>query len=482
MKRLPRWTGLLIIAGVGPALAGCGGKEPPGDAVTDVPEATDASNAADAAYVPPTGRCGMPQYALLDRATLGKVVASESIDMLSLDADTIESLLASAGFSALGPVPYGTREYRFRYSTQDRGQAIEATALLAVPVGEAPLTDPVPVLMYAHGTTGFSDPCAPGNEDRWFSDAMLPAALASQGFVVIAPDYIGMNSFGAASTVRHGYLVGEQTAIGAWDAVRGGLALLGTLEDAPAASNRIALWGASQGGHAVLFTELWAPYYAPEFDVAAVVAVAPATDLLSLMAKALQEIGDSTGLFAISLLTLQIWYGRTADLAMAFTNVAPHYFADNAEALVFPENRCSIDLGIDPDTATLDLLFDTDFTKAVQERRFDDIGPWNCYYQENSLGTSPVLPLRHTPTLMVYAENDTVVDTDSQKIDFEALCSKGYRLDFLECRGAGHTQAALWSLPEQLAWIRARLAGTPVPDGETCTVEAPVVCSATPAE
>lgn len=41
-------------------------------------------------------------------------------------------------------------------------------------------------------------------------------------------------------------------------------------------------WGHSQGGHAVLWTGMLAPDYAPELDLVGVAAFAPATDLCAL--------------------------------------------------------------------------------------------------------------------------------------------------------------------------------------------------------
>jgi hypothetical protein len=455
------------------------------DEIEPVDISTDSDTGSDVADVveppiPPHGLCGMPSYGFISRDQVGQIVSSEF--MYTFEADAINALLEGAGFTAMGPVVYGSTSYRFRYTTQDRGQQVEATGIIAWPVDVLPFTEDLPIILYEHGTTGFSDPCAPSNQDKWMEDGALPAAVASLGFIVVAPDYIGMNSFGGGSTVKHGYLVGEQTAIGAWDAVRGGLQLMESLENHPPASNKVSLWGASQGGHAVLFTGLWAPYYVPEFEVPAVVALVPPTDLMSLMNIALGSINDSTGLFASSAVTMHFWYGETSDLEDAFTNTDPYYFADNAGTYLFPEDKCEVDLKVDLDTATLDMLFNIDFVNAAVDKRWDDIGPWKCYYQENSLATTTVPVLRQIPTLIVYGETDDLVDTPSQTANITTLCGLGFQIDHMECQGAGHTQAALWSMPEQFDWIRARLAGTPVPEEEICKIEAPAVCSATPAK
>jgi len=432
--------------------------------------------------VPPHALCDMPAYELLPPGSLGDLVEFEPIPLLTLDADTINGLLDGFGFDAMSPVPYGAITYRYRYTTQDRGQQVEATGLMAFPANKDPFTDPLPILLYQHGTSGFSDPCAPSADENHFEMGALGPAFSSLGFVVIAPDYIGLNGFGDPATVRHGYLVGEQTAIGAWDAVRGGLKLLESIEGHPPVSNKVIIWGQSQGGHASLFTELWGPWYAPEFKVPGVVAQIPPTDLLPMMQNAMQEIDDPTGLLAVSVVTMQLWYGETADLETVFTNEDPYFVADVAPTLLFPEDKCGISIGVDIDDVTLETVFQPGFLQAAQTGDWDAIGPWKCYYLENSLAFTSVPVSRHTPTMMIYGENDTLLITDTQKDDFDRLCQAGYRLHHIECAGAGHTQAALWSLPEQFDWIRDRLDGKPTDAADECVYHDPVRCSATPEE
>ncbi len=83
----------------------------------------------------------------------------------------------------------------------------------------------VPVLVMMHGTTGVSDPCAPSrnlddDESDNFGLAMVLSLIASNGYIVVAPDYIGLKASGTPSTEAHPYLVGEVAANGAWNSVR----------------------------------------------------------------------------------------------------------------------------------------------------------------------------------------------------------------------------------------------------------------------
>lgn len=427
----------------------------------------------------PVAACGMAPYALIDPATLGAVVASEEIEVLRLDRAAIKALLDDNDWNALGEPANGTRVLRFRYTTQDRGQRIEATGTLGIPQG-ADLPEKLPVAVFLHGTSGFSDPCAPSRD---FGGQGAAALIASLGFVAVLPDYIGMNGLGAASTTTHGYLVGEQVAIGAWDAVRAGLALLDEKAPEVVPESRVVVWGGSQGGHAALYTELYAPYYAPEFAVPAVVAMVPPSTLAPLAQIAVTSWSPPTVSFGAVLATMRAWYGTPANLSAVFTDVEPYRFASTFESEVFPKDSCTTgdayrSVGDLPENERIPAMYTPAFVDAVKAGRWSELAPIDCFLAENSLATSRVPVKRHTPTLMIYSENDDLVVTAPQREDFDRLCSQGYVLDFLECANAGHTEGAVWSLPEQLTWIRARLAGTAL--AGTCTRREATTCSGTP--
>src|SRR3546814_20031504 len=72
------------------------------------------------------------------------------------------------------------------------------------------------------------------------------------GYVVVAPDYIGL-----ASPTMHPFLVGPDTANAVLDAVRAAREIPGA-----AAGSNFAVGGESPGGHAALWTGTAAPSYA----------------------------------------------------------------------------------------------------------------------------------------------------------------------------------------------------------------------------
>ena len=465
------------------ALVGCpsGGDDDAAD--DDTSGDDDSSGDVDPPPAFPVAHCGMGGYEMLSFADVGEAVDWEPIETFDLTAEALDMLLTLAGFEALTPVPNGVALFRFRYTTQDRGQPTEATGMIAVPNRlDAPPTDPWPVALLLHGYAGAWDACAPSADD--LIGPAIPALLAAQGFVVVAPDYIGMNGMGAGSTSPHAPLVGEQIAIGSWDAMRAGLDLLrGDLADEFEGSLRddMVIWGASQGGHGALFVEAAGPYYGPEFDVVGVVAASPAHDQFSVVADAMEQYSDSTGLAALALVGMWRWYGVPDDLHGLLTNDEPYYFADAVvELLEGVGDECEFDLDFEIEVDAVEDIYAQAYIDAVRAGDWDAVEPWSCFLRENSVSTTSIARLRDTPVLTVYGELDTLVVPSLQESDFATMCSDGWPLQQMQCLGAPHAETTLWSLDEQVTWLRARLAGEPL--GTTCDWSGPVCCSASPEE
>lgn len=426
----------------------------------------------------PVGHCDMEPYTLLDADETGQPLDSSFLSDFDLEPSAVDALIGLVGVEDLSPAPYGATVLSFRYSTQDRGVLQESTGLVAVPTGEAP-EEPWPVVLMLHGFAGTFDACAPSRDT--LIGPGLPALLASQGFVVIAPDYIGLNGSGAGSTTPHAPLIGEQVAIGSWDAWRAGVALLegdrasvldGTMRD------DVVVWGASQGGHAAVFTELARPHYAPEADIVAVVAATPAHDLRAIVQDAATTWSDATGLSALALARMGSWYDET-DLTSLLTNEEPYFFADTlAEVLDSDPEECAFE-EIVVEVSTPEEIFAPDFLASARAGDWE-ASRWGCFIEENSLSGTSIPREADHPTLFVYGEHDTLIAPPLQEPDHADLCAAGFETETLQCQDAGHAEATLWSLPEQFAWMRARLAGEPwTPE---CVFAEPTCCEGTPEE
>ena len=424
----------------------------------------------------PVAHCGTPNYELLPPASLGEPLGWEELETFELPARELDIIVSLAGFAALTPVQHGVRVFRFRYTTQDQGEAIEATGLIGLPQPEdGGVDEPWPVALALHGFAGASDACAP-SEDSMIGPLQV-ALLAADGFVAVAPDFIGMNGRGGASTRPHAPLLGEQVAIGSWDAVRAARALLaGDLGYRLPGDARedLVIWGASQGGHAAFFTELIGPYYAPEETVRGVVASSPAHSLQAVVVDAMDDYIPSTGLSALALIGWRRWYGVPESMHGVLSNTGPYYLADTAEALIESQGDvCVFEGEFEADEVTD--IYEEAFVESVRAGDWAAIEPWSCFLHENSVSTTSVERRRETPVLTVFGELDDLVIPSVQRDDWEQLCADGWSLEHLQCQGAGHAETTLFSIPEQLDWLRDRLADRP--QGEVCRWTEPVCCA-----
>jgi dienelactone hydrolase len=444
-------------------LSGCGG--------SSSEEATPAPQLAP-------GGCGM-SYDWLPASHVGSIVSSEELAAESRSAQTVDTLLAFAQLSSLSPVPYGVRTYRLRYTTQDRGTQVEATGLVAVPWNEGEPRFDAPLLLELHGTTGFSGPCAPSAPATQHDISLGLAVLASQGYIVVAPDFIGLDADaaqGSPPNPRHAYLNAEQVAVGSLDMVRAARRMLANDPDAPArATKELMLWGPSQGGHAVFATELYAPYYAPELTLRAAVALVPPTDLVGLSEHALTVPGPTTVALSGAMASLDQFYSDGSHLPDLMTDDDPTHFASQLPVLMDTTcNPATLFEGV----TDLSTVFRPAALEAAAQGTFAELQPFGCYASESSFSTTSVERHSNTPFLFVLGENDDLVYTPTERDDFERLCQRGYHLEYLECAGAGHVEGATWSIPEQVRWMEAHKKGQAIDAARDCTLSAPIHCEA----
>jgi hypothetical protein len=168
--------------------------------------------------------------------------------------------------------PGNSDAFRFLYrSTGPKGETIPVSGAIFIPDGPAPAGGRN-VIAWAHPTSGVAPDCAPSlYPDRagliWNLRDML-----DRGYVVVATDYPGLGTDGI-----HPYLIGESAGRAVLDSVRATQNF-----SKSGASNRFAVWGHSEGGHAALFTGQIAARYAPELKLVGVAAAAPATYLVDL--------------------------------------------------------------------------------------------------------------------------------------------------------------------------------------------------------
>ncbi|MCB9739535.1 MAG: hypothetical protein H6747_09730 [Deltaproteobacteria bacterium] len=454
----------------------CSGPGPVGDSIDAGVDAQadgdgDAdADAADAAIAPSTlgqhpAACGAADYVWLPRdgttTAPGTLLAQEEVTSFDWSAKNLDFLLGTLGVKLPVAYAYDVRVFRIRYRTQDRGELTEATAAVALPIPKQGALE-VDLMAYLHGTAGFSDGCAPSAK---VIDPVAAAALASFGHVVVAPDYLGMKASGSASPQLHPYVIAEPTAIASFDAARATRALLAQqLEPELTARPGLMVLGGSQGGHAAMAMGAYGWHYAPDEPLVGVTASVPLIDVVgeALIATQSKTLGTEN-LVAILVAAAQ-WYGL--DISTALLGDLP------AHAAAHMASSCTLG-GILGKAKTPEAIFTPALLQAAANGFAGD-DPWSCVLRRNSMAHEVVQTPKPPPTLVALAENDELLDGPTQQAAYDALCAAGLPLRFLSCAGLSHTQGALASLPEQIAFLHDRRAGKPL--AGSCARTPPQTC------
>ena len=396
--------------------------------------------------------------------------------LYSLPPELIQQFLQEYGYPDLLEVTYGTRVYKIRYLTQDHGALTEATAMVAIPnipLGEGPAFS-APTVLFLHPTVGFGNSCAPSTTFIGPAEALLPASL---GFIGVAPDLLGMcGGEDPCEDVPHPYLIGEPTAIAAWDAVRAAHELLEIIDDAPTVvpDGQVVPWGFSQGGHGALFADRYGPVYAPEFEIPCALAVIPPGDLAGQAFLALDALDGAAKLGTAFMVAAALWYDHPAGAASLFNANGPKDYS--TWLLDIYPDTCGSGGKFTEGAQYIDDIYNPDFLLAVLAGGLESMEPWGCVALENSINSAPPPYLGTSKLLYLIAENDELVDRDVERAAVQELCDAGYAIDFRECSGGSHAGTAEATILYQLDWLNACLAGEgPAPE-EICVIDDPVDC------
>jgi alpha-beta hydrolase superfamily lysophospholipase len=144
-------------------------------------------------------------------------------------------------------IRYPIRVYKLTYSTKNpEGQTITASGALLVPT--VPAGQMLPLLSYQHGTISPADERkAPSYYSSGSEVYSAVSVLASTGYIVTAPDYIG---YGASKTQPHPYEHAASLASTSLDMLRAGREFC--QQQQQGLNAKTFLLGYSEGGYATL--------------------------------------------------------------------------------------------------------------------------------------------------------------------------------------------------------------------------------------
>jgi len=325
-------------------------------------------------------------------------------------------------------VPFEARAWRVMYRTTDvHGQPAVSTGIVVAPRSPAP-RDGRTVLAWGHPTTGAAADCAPSRAFDPYELIEGMRLLLDRGYVIAATDYVGMGTDGPDS-----YLVGDTGGNAVLDAVRAAQHL-----DDTRASDRVVLWGHSQGGQAVLFAAQRAARYAPELTIAGVAVAAPAADLTSLLSDHIDDIsGVTIGSYAFTAYA-QVYADRGAALGGILTPAA--------QALVPEMNQLCL-------LTNISRLHEIGQPVVGRFVTADPatVQPWASILDENSAGGAAF----SAPLFVAQGMKDTLVVPTATEQFVTHEKSLGMDVEFHRVADADHGTIAYLALPALMAWLDA---------------------------
>ena len=334
----------------------------------------------------------------------------------------------------VGGGPGNSHAYRFLYrSTGLKGETIPVSGAIFIPSGPAPAGGRN-VIAWAHPTSGVAPECAPSLYPDRAGMIWNLADMLRHGYVVVATDYPGLGTEGV-----HPYLIGESAGRAVLDSVRAARQFRKS-----GASNRFAVWGHSEGGHAALFTGQLAARYAPELKLVGVAAAAPATSLVDLFED---DVATEQSIFAMALLSWSRLYNISPATIMEPSKI-PAFFKTARDCLT------SID-------QILTLMRDQKPLQAGKMFKFDPTKtePWKGIMLRNAPGQARA----GAPVFIAQGTADKTVDPQVTRRFAKALCAKGERVLFVKLPGVVHIFAARDSAPTAIKWMNDRFKGLPAP-------------------
>jgi acetyl esterase/lipase len=316
-----------------------------------------------------------------------------------------------------------SRAWAILYHSRDfDGQDVAVSGVVVAPPGAAP-PQGRPVLVWAHGSVGLADRCAPSRGGVVDAPGSWLAGLVQQDMVVAATDYQGLGTPGPARS-----LIGLSAGRAVLDVARAARGL-----EAAGASGRVVLAGHSEGGHAVLWAAELARSYAPELQVLGVAATAAGAELATILRLArFRPAAITSG----AMLIVAAWGDAY--------RVPPDVLTPaGRRALDRVRTTCLQELASDP------------ATPVVRPGDLLTTRPWPALLARNTPGHAAT----PAPVLIAQGTDDEVVVPAATRALVQRLCQAGDTVELRSYRGAGHFDIPEVASADMIGWTGDRMAG-----------------------
>jgi pimeloyl-ACP methyl ester carboxylesterase len=346
---------------------------------------------------------------------------------------------------------FAVQAFSITFTSKDYdGTPVAIHAQVFVPSVKEPAQ--LPVYVFASGTTGIGDLCAPSLEQPtkrrwgWYRENML--AYASRGYLVIFPDYTGFNDASRPqryfSKKAEGYML--------LDAIRAMFNFFNQREVTELAvrpARAVFVGGYSQGGHAAFAAADLHAEYAPEVPLTGVITYGGTTDVEALLRE-----GAAYGPLVLYYYMMMYGQGQVnpadfllpqwlptfeSDASTMSVDVFQHHFGFDASRLYTPKFLTALKQG------TLAATF-----PALSQLLADN----RTGYGGHKL-----------PALVIQGGDDFIVTTKTQTQFVTHLQELGSEVQYRILPHVTHRDTRAAGFAASVSWMQARLLelGLPLP-------------------
>ncbi|MCC6999273.1 MAG: hypothetical protein IT370_31970 [Deltaproteobacteria bacterium] len=342
-------------------------------------------------------------------------------------------------------VDNGYSLYTLEYFTSAR----TALATVAIPYRVDTPAGGWHVVANNHGTSGVEDPCVIAGT---ISGAGLAGTFGARGLIGVAVDYPGLGTPGV-----HPYLVADIEGHATLDALRATRVLAAHL--GVRLSGRNAVVGLSQGGHATLAAAARHRSHAPELDIRAFAATAPATVWEEDWRVGVAIDGPHVAYHAMMVYAWAEHYGFQLE-PLWTTQTATIIDEVMAQSCGYPLTAGGPTIASRLGSSAAG-IFSPAFLTAYTSGSWGAYARFHDFFTANRIG-----PYTQTAPLKLYqGDADTTVLRQSTDALVAALRAGGNSVDYEVVPGGTHTNVAFGFVAyqelrttESIAWLRARLA------------------------
>jgi len=366
-----------------------------------------------------------------------------------ISSEAVSSLTAQESigiFSELSPdyAPYLTflisKDVEIRkviYKTKLKGTNIQASGLVCLPKSAGDY----PILSFQNGTNTLHNmaPTEAVNDDLY----KIIESIASMGFIVVVPDYIG---FGVSSGLPHPYLHAESTKQSILDLIRSAREYCNDDQVTAKSTKDLFIFGYSQGGWATMeLQKEIETNYSNEFNLKASSCGAGPYSIEYLTANILSQTEYPTPYFLAYLLNSYHAIGEISNPLSDFFNtpyatLIPGLFDGNHTGGAINSQLSS----------GLSILLTSDFrTKYETDNKF--LGARTAFHA-NSIAAWKTT----TPTKLFHGTADEVIPfsmSQTMLADFKTKGVSDSQIELIPLAGATHTSGVYQAGLQTILWF-----------------------------